>query len=181
MSGSSCVFRDATIKMINRFTVKMLKLHFLYWQKNNYKCLINLIWYFLFSNCIKNIVRLMTECFFTHRLVVNELTEFLKLWSLDTVSTEPRSRRDLSDVTREGGGANLGQPANHLAVAPADGLGEEAAQTASIGNQLQPNACREKKKNYRGEEGQLTWGMTSSPAQSHLSLKGCSGDFQHLL
>lgn len=37
----------------------------------------------------------------------------------------------------KGGGANLGQPANHLTVAPADGLGEEAAQPASIGEQLQ--------------------------------------------
>lgn len=49
--------------------------------------------------------------------------------------------------------ANLGQPVNHLAVAPADGPEEEAAQTASIGEQLQPSACREKKKNCRGEGG----------------------------
>lgn len=44
-----------------------------------------------------------------------------------------------------GGVANLGQPANRLAVAPADGLGQEATQSASIGEQLQPNACREEK------------------------------------
>lgn len=41
--------------------------------------------------------------------------------------------------------ANLGQPADHLSVAPANGLGQEAAQTASIGKQLQPDACREEK------------------------------------
>lgn len=41
------------------------------------------------------------------------------------------------------GVANLGQPPNHLAVAPADGPEQETAQTASVGEQLQTSACRE--------------------------------------
>jgi len=53
----------------------------------------------------------------------------------------------MSQGERGGGAANLGQPANHLAIAPADSLGEEATQTALIGEQLQANACGEEKVN----------------------------------
>lgn len=41
-----------------------------------------------------------------------------------------------------GGVANLGQPANHLAVAPADGLGQEAVEAASVSEQLWPEERR---------------------------------------
>ena len=55
-------------------------------------------------------------------------------------------------MSQRGGGANLRQPANLLTVSSADGCGEEAAETASIGEQLQ-DACREEKVNCRGEGG----------------------------
>lgn len=48
-------------------------------------------------------------------------------------------------MSQESGvGANLGQPADHLTVAPADRFGEEAAETTSISEQLRPRACTEK-------------------------------------
>lgn len=43
--------------------------------------------------------------------------------------------------------ANLGQPANHLVAA--DDLGQEAAQTASIGEQLQPKTSREEEEELK--------------------------------
>lgn len=42
---------------------------------------------------------------------------------------------------------------HHLSAAPTEGFGEEAAQTPSIGEQLQPDACREKKVSWTGEVG----------------------------
>lgn len=47
--------------------------------------------------------------------------------------------------------ANLGQPANQLAVAPADGPEEEAAQATLIGEQLQSGVYGEK--NCTGQVG----------------------------
>lgn len=41
-------------------------------------------------------------------------------------------------------GANLRQPANDLAIAPSDGLGEQAADTAAVRTQLKPNGSEER-------------------------------------
>lgn len=41
-------------------------------------------------------------------------------------------------------GANLRQPANDRAIAPSDGLGEQAADTATVRTQLEPNVSEER-------------------------------------
>lgn len=72
-----------------------------------------------------------------------------------SVPTRGHCSRQSQRWEKRGGGvgvANLGQPANHLAVAAADGPEQEAAQTASVGEQLQTSACREEE-----EEEQQLW------------------------
>lgn len=58
-------------------------------------------------------------------------------------------------------GPNLGQPVHHLSAAPTEGFGEEAAQTTSIRQQLQPDACRKKKVSWTGVKV-CVWGGSAA-------------------
>lgn len=57
----------------------------------------------------------------------------------------------------EGGVANLGQPANDLAVAPADSLGEQATEPAAVRAKLEPKARRERRVNTSGSLHEPQW------------------------